>query len=44
MDVSVLADHKIKIKQSENIGIYLDLARELKKGGGYKGDGETSCS
>ena len=31
MDFVVLTDHRVKIKESEKIGNYLDLARELKK-------------
>ena len=31
MDFTILADHKIKVKESEKKDKYLDLARELKK-------------
>ena len=31
MDFAVLADHRIKLKESEKKEQYLDLARELKK-------------
>ena len=31
MDIVVLVDHRVKIKESKNIDKYLDLARELKK-------------
>ena len=31
MDLAVPADHRVKIKESEKIDKYLDLARELKK-------------
>ena len=31
MDFTVLADHRIKLKESEKKDKYLDLARELKK-------------
>ena len=31
IDFAILADHRLKIKESENINKYLDLARELKK-------------
>ena len=31
MDFAISADHRVKIKESENIDKYLDLARELKK-------------
>ena len=31
VDFSVPADHRIRIKESEKIEKYLDLARELKK-------------
>ena len=31
MEVAVLADHRIKLKESEKKDKYLDLARDLKK-------------
>ena len=31
MDLAVLADHRVKLKESEERVYYLDLARELKK-------------
>ena len=31
MDFAVPADHRMKIKESDKINKYLDLARELKK-------------
>ena len=31
MDFAVLADHRVKLKESEKRDKYLDLARELKK-------------
>ena len=31
MDFTVLDDHRVKIKENEMRGKYLDLARELKK-------------
>ena len=31
VDFTVLADHRIKLKENEKIDKYLDLARELKK-------------
>ena len=31
MEFDVLADHKLKMKESEKINKYLDLAKELKK-------------
>ena len=31
MDFAVLADHKVKLKESEQKNKYLDLTRELKK-------------
>ena len=31
MDFAVPVDHRVKLKESENIDKYLDLARELKK-------------
>ena len=33
VDFAVPADHRIKLKESEKIGKYYDLARELKKHG-----------
>ena len=35
---AVLADHRIKLKESEKKDKYLDLARELKKTMEYEGD------
>ena len=31
MDFAILADQRVKLKESEKINKYLDLARELKK-------------
>ena len=31
VDFAILADHRVKIKESEKIDKYLDLARELRK-------------
>ena len=31
MDFAILADHRVKIKENKKRGIYLELARELKK-------------
>ena len=31
MDFAVPADHRVKLKENEKMGKYLDLARELKK-------------
>ena len=31
MDLAVLANHRVKLKESEKLNIYLDLARELNK-------------
>ena len=31
MDFAVPADHRVKLKENENMYKYLDLARELKK-------------
>ena len=31
MDFAVLVDHRLKLKESEKIDKYLDLARDLKK-------------
>ena len=30
VDFAVLADHRMKIKENENKGMYLDLAKELR--------------
>ena len=38
MDVAVLADHIVKIKDK-----YLDFAWELKKNMEYESDGDTNC-
>ena len=44
VDFAVSADYSVKIKESENIDKYLDLARELKKVLEREHDGDTSCS
>ena len=36
MNFAVLADHRVKLKESEKKDKYLDLARELKKLGNMK--------
>ena len=42
MDFAVLADHKIKLKESEKKDKYLDLAGELKKTMEHKCDNYTN--
>ena len=42
MDFAILADHGMKIKESEKLNKYLDLARNLIKL--YQGDSDTYCS
>ena len=44
VDFAILADNRVKIKESEMIDKYLDLARELQKAEEYKGDGNTNYS
>ena len=44
MDFAVLADHKIKLKESEKRGKYLDIVRELKKTSEHESDSDTSCN
>ena len=45
MNVSIPADFvEEKMKESEKIDKYLDLARELKKTVGTWGDCDTNCS
>ena len=41
VDFAVLADHRVKLKESEKRDKYLDLARKLKKYG-TKSDGDTN--
>ena len=40
VDISVPADHWVKMKESEDINKYLDLTRELKK---LDHEGDTNC-
>ena len=42
VDFAVLADHRIKLKESEKK--YLNLARELKKSVEHEGDNYTNCN
>ena len=44
MDFAVPVDHKVKIKGSENLLKYLDLARELKEAVKQKRDSNTDSS
>ena len=43
VDFVVPADHRIKLKECEKKDKYLDLASELKKTMGRKGDNYTNC-
>ena len=43
VNIAVLADHRVKLKESETRDKYLDLARELKKTMGYESDDDTNC-
>ena len=42
MDFAVLADHKIKLKESKKKDKYFDLVRELKKTMEYESDDYTN--
>ena len=44
MHCTISVDPRVKVKESEKINKYLDLARELKKTVGHTGDGDTNCS
>ena len=44
MDFAILADHRVKLKESEKRDKYLNLARELKKTMEHEGDGDTSSN
>ena len=44
MDFAILADHKVKLKESEKRDKYLDLAREMKKTTEHESDGDTDCN
>ena len=44
MDFVFPADHRVKIRESEKITKYLDLARELKKAVEHEVDGDTNCN
>ena len=44
VDFVILADHRVKLKESEKKDKYLDLARELKKTVEYESDGDTDCN
>ena len=43
VDLAVPADHRIKLKESEERDKYLDLARELEKTMEHEGDNYTNC-
>ena len=43
VNFTVLADQRVKIKESEKRDEYLDLARELKNMG-HKSDGDANCN
>ena len=44
MDFAVWVDHTVKIKTSQEIDIYFEIARELKTPGIHECDGDTNCS
>ena len=44
MNFAVLADHRVKLKESEKKDEYLDLARELKRTVEHERDGYTNCN
>ena len=44
VDLAVLADHRVKIKQNEKKHKYLDLTRELKNAFEHKGDCDNNCN
>ena len=44
VDFAVLADHRVKLKESEKKDKYLDLARELKKTVEHESDDYTNCN
>ena len=44
MDFDVPADNRVKIKENDKRGKYLNLARELKKAMEHEGDGDPNCN
>ena len=44
VDFAVLADHRVKLKESEKKNRYLNLARELKKTVEYESDVYTNSN
>ena len=44
MDFAILADHRVKIRESEKRDKYLDLAREQKKAAKHEHDDDTDCN
>ena len=44
MDLSILTDHRLKLKENEKRDKYADLARELHKTMKHKDDGDTNCN
>ena len=44
VDFAVLAEHRVKLKESEKKDKYLALARELKKTVEHESDGYTNCN
>ena len=44
MDFAILADYRVKLKESEKKEKYLDLARELKKTVEHESDVYTNCN
>ena len=44
MDLAILVDHRVKLKESEKKDKYLDLIREQKKTMEYESDSDTNCN
>ena len=44
VDFAVLADHRVKFKESEKKDKYFDLARKLKKTVEHEGEDNTNCN
>ena len=44
VDSAVLANYRVKLKESKKKDKYLDLARELKKTVEHESEGDTDCN
>ena len=44
VDFAVLADHRVKVKESENINKYLDLCKEIEKTEEHESDNNINCN